>query len=70
MRTRLTDSTHAAQIQNVQIRPYCYWFFKAYYQALGKQLSVISPKFVPGTEAGVDELLLFKADMYCPYRYA
>ena len=36
---------------------YGYWFFEAYYQAFAKQLSAISRKFVPETEAGVDELL-------------
>ena len=45
---------------------YGFWFFEAYYQAFGKQLAAISPKFVPETEAGVDELLSFKADMYVP----
>ena len=43
---------------------YGYWFFEAYYQAFAKQLSTISRKFVPETEAGVDELLSYKADMY------
>jgi hypothetical protein len=46
---------------------YGYWFFKAYYQAFGKQLAAISRKFVPESEAGVDEL---KANMYVPCRYA
>ena len=46
---------------------YGYWFFEAYYMAFGKHLSAISPKFVPDTEAGVDELLSFKATMYVPY---
>ena len=45
---------------------YGYWFFEAYYQAFGKQLAAISPKFVPETEAGVDELLSFQAEMYVP----
>ncbi len=49
---------------------YCYWFFEAYYQAFGKQLAAISRKFEPETEAGVDELLSFKANMYVPCRYA
>ena len=49
---------------------YGYWFFEAYYQAFGKQLAAISSKFVPETEAGVDELLSFKANMYVPCRYA
>ena len=48
---------------------YGYWFFEAYYQAFAKQLSAISRKFVPETEADVDELLSFKADMYVPCRY-
>jgi hypothetical protein len=48
---------------------YGYWFFEAYYQALAKHLSAISRKFAPETEAGVDELLSFKADMYVPCRY-
>jgi hypothetical protein len=45
---------------------YGYWFFEAYYQAFAKQLSTICRKFVPETEAGVDELLSYKADMYVP----
>ncbi len=45
---------------------YGYWFFEAYYQAFGKQLAAISHKFVPQTEAGVDELLSFQAEMYVP----
>jgi hypothetical protein len=45
---------------------YGYWFFEAYYQALAKQLSAISRKFVPEIEAGVDELLSFQAEMYFP----
>ena len=48
---------------------YGYWFFEAYYQALGKQLSAISRKFVPETEDGVDELLSFEADMCVPCKY-
>jgi hypothetical protein len=42
---------------------YGYWFFEAYYEAFAKQLAAISPKFVPRTAAGVEELLSFKADM-------
>jgi hypothetical protein len=48
---------------------YGYWFFEAYYQALAQQLSAISPKFVPETEAGVDELLSIKTDVYVPCRH-
>ena len=42
---------------------YGYWFFEAYYKAFSGQLGAISPKFVPTTSAGVDELLSFKANM-------
>ena len=42
---------------------YGYWFFEAYYEAFAKQLGSISPKFVPTTDAEVDELLSFKANM-------
>jgi hypothetical protein len=42
---------------------YGFWFFWAYYEAFAKQLRAISPKFVPTTAAGVDELLSFKANM-------
>ena len=38
---------------------YGYWFFEAF----AKQLGAISPKFVPTTPAGIDELLSFKASM-------
>ncbi len=48
---------------------YSYWFFEAYYQALAKQLSALGRKFVSETEAGVDELLWFKADMHVLCRY-
>ena len=43
---------------------YGYWFFEAYYNSIGKQLSIISPKFMPETEAQVIELLSFQANMY------
>jgi hypothetical protein len=43
---------------------YGYWFFEAYYETFAKQLVAISPKFAPTTDAGVDELLSFTADMY------
>ena len=43
---------------------YGYWFFEAYYEAFAKQLRSISPKFVPTTDAEVEELLSFKANMY------
>ncbi len=46
---------------------YGYWFFEAYYESSGKQLSLSTPKFMPETAAGVVELLLFKASMYAPY---
>ena len=42
---------------------YGYWFFEAYYESFAKQLGSISPKFVPTTIAGIDELLSFKANM-------
>ena len=42
---------------------YGYWFFEAYYEAFAKQLGAISPKFVPTTSAGVEQLLSFKANM-------
>ena len=42
---------------------YGFWFFEAYYEAFAKQLGSISPKFVPTTDAEVDELLSFKANM-------
>jgi hypothetical protein len=42
---------------------YGFWFFEAYYESFGKQLSMISPKFIPETDAAVEELLLFKANM-------
>jgi hypothetical protein len=45
---------------------YGYWFFEAYYESIGKQLSLISPKFMPETASGVAELLSFKASMYAP----
>jgi hypothetical protein len=47
---------------------YSFWFFEGYYKSFGKQVSLISPKFMPDTAAGVDELLSFKADMYAPYQ--
>ncbi len=47
---------------------YAFWFFEAYYQSFGKKLSVISPKFMSDTAAGVGELLSFKTDMYAPYQ--
>jgi hypothetical protein len=46
---------------------YGYWFFEAYYESSGKQLSLISPKFMPETAAGGEELLSFKASMCAPY---
>jgi hypothetical protein len=46
---------------------YGYWFFEAYYESIGKQLSLISPKFMPETATGIEELLSFKASMYAPY---
>jgi hypothetical protein len=42
---------------------YGYWFFEAYNEAFSAQLGSISPKFVPTTPAGVEELLSFKANM-------
>ena len=42
---------------------YGFWFFEAYYRSFGKQLSIISRKFMPETEAAVEELLSFTADM-------
>jgi hypothetical protein len=42
---------------------YGYWFFEAYYMSFVRQLSVLSTKFNPQTEAQVDELLSFKASM-------
>ena len=42
---------------------YGFWFFEAYYQSFGKQLSIISRKFMPETEAAVKELMSFTADM-------
>jgi hypothetical protein len=42
---------------------YGFWFFEAYYESFAKQLGAISPKFVPTTPAGIDELLSFKATM-------
>ena len=42
---------------------YGYWFFEAYYEAFLANLVTISSKFAPKNEAGIDELLSFKADM-------
>ena len=42
---------------------YGYWFFEAYYMSFARQLSVLSAKFVPKTEAQIDELLAFTAVM-------
>ena len=47
---------------------YGFWFFEAYYESFGKQLSMISPKFMPVTDAAVVELLSFKANMYAVKR--
>ena len=42
---------------------YGYWFFEAYYESFLANLVTISSKFAPKNEAGIDELLSFKADM-------
>ena len=47
---------------------YGYWFFEAYYETFGKQLSLISTKFMPETDSSVEELLSFKANMYAAVR--
>jgi len=61
----LTDRTR--ELHRYTIRKgeplYGYWFFEAYYESFGKQLALISPKFMPETAAAVDELLSFMADM-------
>ena len=59
----LTAGTDA-QVQNEKDDPlYGYWFFEAYYEAFAKQLRSISPKFVPTTDAEVEELLSVKTNM-------
>ncbi len=42
---------------------YGYWFFEVYYESFGKHMCLISTNFMPETDAGVEELLLFQANM-------
>jgi hypothetical protein len=39
---------------------YGYWFFKFYYEAFAESLQTLSKKFIPKTDAAIDEPLPFK----------
>ncbi len=42
---------------------YGYWFYRFYYAVFAEPLSKISRKFVPVSDAGVDELLSFQVEV-------
>jgi hypothetical protein len=40
-----------------------YWFYRFYYDVFADPLSKLSSKFVPATDAAVDELLSFQVEV-------
>ena len=42
---------------------YGYWFFKFYYDVFAEPLQILSKKFLPETDAAIDELLSFQVEV-------
>ena len=42
---------------------YGYWFYRFYYAVFAEPLSKLSRKFVPVTDAAVDELLAYQVEV-------
>ena len=42
---------------------YGYWFFQFYYEAFVEPLQTFSNKFLPATDAAIDELLSFQVEV-------
>ena len=42
---------------------YGYWFFKFYYEAFAEPLQTLSKKFLPETDAAIEELLSFQVEV-------
>jgi hypothetical protein len=42
---------------------YGYWFFKVYYAVFAEPLQILSKKFLPETDAAIDELLSFQVEV-------
>ena len=42
---------------------YGYWFYRFYHDVFAEPLSELSKKFVPETEAAVDELISFQVEV-------
>jgi hypothetical protein len=42
---------------------YGYWFFQFYYEAFAEPLQTLSKKFLPETDAAIDELLSFQVEV-------
>ena len=42
---------------------YGYWFFRFYYEVFAEPLQTLSKKFLPVTDAAIEELLSFRVEV-------
>jgi hypothetical protein len=59
----LARDGYAPSHQRICPRAYGYWFFRFYYEVIAEFLQTLSKKFLPETDAAINNLLSFRVEV-------